>query len=289
MSSVKDEVTASTLANQIVLERRQACRTILLVEGGTDARYFRRHIDRAQVAIAVCHDREKLTLVLNLLRRRGIRGALGIADRDFEDYVSSGRLSDPDIIFWDLNDLESTILPSIFSKLLDEFGSENKINEFVETFEMDPFDKILDEVSKIGTLRAISRNKDYCLRFQGMNFQFVSNQCFEIDLEATIDHICDRSNKIHLKEEIRAEFVKLRSSGADPKSLCQGHDLVRIVGRSLRGRLGSTSEFDKKEKDKNPLYSIIRVSHEVADLCRTGLYAAIKAWESKNDPWRVLT
>jgi hypothetical protein len=289
VSSVKAEVTASTIANQIVLERRQATRSVLLVEGGTDARYFRRFVDRTQVSIEVCHDREKLVLVLGLLRTRGVNGALGIADRDFEDFLEGEQLNDADIIFWDFNDLESTIIPSIFIKILDEFGSQNKIDEFVETFEVDPFEKIIEEAAKIGTLRAISRIKSYNLRFQGMDFQFTTNQCFTLDLDATIDHICSRSSKMHLKDEIQGEFERLKGSCLDLKTLCQGHDLVRIIGRSLRGRLGSTSEFDKNDKIKNPLYPIIRISHELAEFCSTSLYKRMKSWESNNHPWKVLS
>lgn len=288
MSSVKSELTANTLANQVVLERRQAVRAVLLVEGGTDARYFRRFVDRSECSITVCHDREKLILTLSLLRTRGIDGVLGVADRDYDDFVDEDPISDPNIVFWDNNDLESTILPVTLRKILNEYGSATKIGELERSSRKNPIELLIEEAAKIGALRALNRRKLIGLRFKGMTFQFVRGAGFEVDLTSTIEHVCNRSGLPQLVDEISQEYNAIRLSAPNTICLCHGHDFMRIVGRALRTSLGTISDFDKNDGQSNPLYSIVRISHETSDFIETKICKSIIAWQVRNLPWRVL-
>ena len=288
MSSIAKEISADTLANQAIMERRQSSRTILLVEGGTDARYFRRFVERDSVSLTICHDRERVILTIGVLRARGETGILGIVDSDFSFFRAQDQADDDDdIIKTDENDLETTILPAVYEKILDEFGTEQKVNVAREKAQS-PIQRVFTEAAKIGALRALSARDGLNLRFANMNFQFVSNASFEIDKLSTVEEVFRKSGVELDKDEVMEKLAAI-VDGTEPIKLCSGHDCVRIFGRAIRREFGSDSRFDKSDRDKNDLYAILRVSHETQDFQATTIYSEIRAWENRNPSWKVLS
>lgn len=288
MSSVAKELSAATIANQISLERQAVEQSVVLVEGGTDARYFRQYIDDEHASITVCHDRERAVLTLHLLKQRGIEGVLAIIDRDYNDFLGEDeKIIDDDIIFTDENDLETSIIPTCIHKIINEYGTKDRVDAFTQEVG-DPLEFLLRESSKIGALRLVQKQRKIAIRFEGMTYQFASAASVEISLSATIDHLVSRSNFAETKEEIEDLVNQALTEVSGEITLCQGHDVVRIFGRALRRAWGSCAEFDKNDPEKNDLYRILRVAHEREDFLSSAIFAGISAWESRNEPWKVL-
>lgn len=285
MSSLSKEISAQTLANQIFLERRSSARTSILVEGGTDSRYFRRFIDPDAASLTVCHDRERVLLTLHILHTRGLTGVLAIIDRDYYEFREDEELDFDNVCLSDHNDLEATLLPAVLVKILNEYGTHERFTGDFETSPGRPFEILVSEASKIGAVRVISHRDKLGVNFNGMKYKFVSNTSIEIDLTETLRHLIGRSD-LPSGAILEGAVNDLLSSVTPVQALCNGHDLVRILGRALRRRWGSDSKFDG-EDGVAPLEKIIRVAHEKNDFERTKLFMCMREWENRNAPWRV--
>lgn len=71
----------------------------------------------------------------------------------------------------------------------------------------------------------------------------------------------------------------------DPWQVCCGHDLVKILSLGLRKAIGSNKATDV---EPNSLERNLRLAYEEIYFQDTKLYALIRTWESKHQPFRVL-
>jgi hypothetical protein len=82
--------------------------------------------------------------------------------------------------------------------------------------------------------------------------------------------------------ELTAALSKLPA--ADAWSICQGHDLLKLLTFGLRGVLGKL----KPGRNETDVAGLLRQSHEVHDLLSSYLGQSIRSWESRNPPFLVL-
>ena len=286
MNAIQHEITANILANQIRLERAQkSTLTIILVEGGSDARLFGRFIDRSRASISICFDRGKLYSVLNRLEQVGFAGVVGIVDPDFDRILGLAPPSS-NICWTDNNDAEGMLLPSILEKFLDEYGSAIKIEADRATSGLSPLEILVEEASKLGAIRLVNKIDSLGLKFDDMDYKFVSNVRLEIDIPASILHIIQRSINNYDPTVLRGRVDAVHNQYGAQLHLCQGHDLIRLLGRGLRQRWAATGEFDSTKKAE-ALEKIVRVSYEEEAFLSSGLYGCLCNWEINNQSWRI--
>lgn len=287
MDTIRPEINHSILANEIRLERAQNSKlTIVLVEGGTDARLFRRFVDAQCASITVCFDRDRVIGVLDELKSTGTLGVMGIIDADF-DHILNRPLPRVDICRTDANDVEGMILPSVITKILNEYGTLTRLSADIRANRVAPIDALIIEASKIGALRVINKLGDFGLKFKKMDHKFVDNKDITIDIQSLIVHLRARSAGNTAPETIHVDAADFLAVHGPSILMCQGHDLIRIFGRALRRRWGSVGDYDSKDKVEE-LEKILRVSYEEADFRVTRLYQCIRLWEHANAPWKVL-
>lgn len=290
MSSVAKEVSAHTLSNQVVLERRTLQRTAVLVEGGTDSRYIRQFIDRDLASLTVCHDRERVLLTLTYLRQRGVTGTLGIVDRDYNNFIAeTEQVNDPDVVMTDLNDLDATLFPSALGPVLNEFANIERVVAAEAVNQMTALEIVVREAAKIGALRMISKRDGLNLKFRGMTYQFESNTSFEICIDKTIGHILSRSQTTISEQDTKQKVSDFLNAFEDKLAICQGHDIVRLLGRSLRRLWGSNSDYDINSPVDNELHKLIRLGSEKEYFRQCEMFTRLKAWELENPPWRIFS
>jgi hypothetical protein len=119
-----------------------------------------------------------------------------------------------------------------------------------------------------------------------MTYQFESNTSMVIDLNAMISHVLGRSQSALEASAIREAVDHAIHSFGSQLEMCQGHDLIRLLGRGLRHRWGSCAEFDSTSKCHS-FEKIIRVAYEEADFESSELHACLQAWQLANSPYRL--
>ncbi|GAB1539708.1 hypothetical protein NUACC21_23750 [Scytonema sp. NUACC21] len=96
----------------------------------------------------------------------------------------------------------------------------------------------------------------------------------------------NKSQAFSLKDEyLQQRLMSQKNNSHDPWQVCCGHDLVELLSLGLRKAIGSNKSVDI---EPNSLERNLRLAYEEVYFCRTNLYLDICAWESNNQPLRVL-
>lgn len=135
-------------ANDIRMKRSQDSRTVLLVEGTTDERVFKKFVNPQNCKFVIADGKDNAKLILQILEKdRKFNGFLAIVDSDFE-CIKNIKLENPNLLLTDSHDLETMIISSsAFERFIGEFGDMKKINAFCESLK----DVLLERTLPIGT------------------------------------------------------------------------------------------------------------------------------------------
>lgn len=284
-NAIQRELTAEIIANEVRMERAaKPGITVVLVEGGSDARFFKRFLNPTYVTLTLCLDREKLYQVLRLLEAAGFVGIIAIADTDFDRILGSAPPS-MNLCWSDANDCETMILPTVFRKILNEYGTEDRVAAD-EQANGDALAFLIRQASTVGAIRLVNKRENLGLRFRGMSHKFDSATSLSIDMNATINHLLGRSQTTMEAQELTQLVEDAIAAYGSQIEMCQGHDAVRILGRGLRRNWGSCAAFDSSDKCVE-LEKILRVAYEQADFEASQLYACMTHWEAANSPYRL--
>lgn len=251
---MRELLIGDDIANQIRMTRSQHKGAFIIVEGGTDSRLHQRFVNAEKCQFIPANGKEKTLGVLQILDEDKFVGALAIVDADFwriEDEI----VHSPNLFITDSHDIETMMLASpALDKILVEWGSENKIGNFVQQYEKDVRQILLDIGQPIGYLRLVSIRKNLSLKFEGIQFsKFIDRDA------AQADH--------------------------DPWDVCSGHDLICILSFSLVRTLGSNQDQDVKPE---LLEKILRVAYEYSYFVETKLYESLNHWEISNPSFPIL-
>lgn len=282
MSSITDGVNGVSIANQIRLERAVHAGSFLLVEGCSDANIFKNFCDQGECSIVVCLGKGKLVDALNELEVSSFTGALGFVDRDFGDFLGYPDVQG-DVVYSDENDMEMSILCSkALDRVLEEIGSSDAICNSIRTRGKPIREIIFSSASVVGALRLVAQKNGLPLRFEEMKYKYKQNNSCIIDEKQTIQHIFGRSeNKGDVKESDLQLAVRAHlSDEKESKSLCSGHDCVRVLGRGLKKEFGNSNQFNN-DKGAKTLESALRLAYELKDFQSTGAFSKMCNWEKE--------
>ncbi len=272
------------IANEIRLKRSQHQGTFLVVEGRDDRLFCERFIDSRACNIIVAESKESVYEVLKILEKTAFPGALGIVDSDFEQLEQPGQHR-PNIVRPDGHDLETMLLQSpALGRLLVELGSREKIEALGHKVR----DLLLTTALPIGYLRWYSRQSGLGLKFEGLNLSAcVDSRRLAIDHQELVQQVKNNSQRPDLDSaELQRAIRELEHPDHDPWHVCSGEDLVGILSIGLRRTIGTNSaQAVRIEEIKRSL----RLAYDEADFLVSHLAQAIRAWEERNTPFRVLT
>lgn len=288
MNSVYQEITAASIATEVMLERRGSQATAILVEGSTDSKFYKGFFDLSLCNITACRGKQMVIDAVYILERRGFVGLIAIVDADFDRIVDKN-YSD-NIVMTQHNDVESMIFFSeALERILYNYGSLEKINAHIgRSSGISVRSIITDQAKFLGCMRFISMTKGWNLKFEGMTYQFENNRDVTLNQDSVIDHVIARSSSPHcldrtyVRDLIDCEIIKLND-----EQLCCGHDLCRLLARGLRYAFGSHSRFEGEEGLKE-LGRIMRLAFHADDFRESPVYQELMAWEQRNAPWRFL-
>jgi Protein of unknown function (DUF4435) len=280
---VQEQLTPNYYANELRLRRSTHKGVFLLVEGGSDAKFYRQLIDSDQCQLVVALNRDMAISVLEILQKDPSEDVVAIVDKDFDEL--NGTLPDrPNLFFTDTHDLETMLIQSpALEKLLSELGSKEKLSKFGH----DVRAVLLAAGCAIGYLLWVSLQDDLSLKFEGIDFpKFINRELLTIDELELIEEVKRKSQKPKLKtSDLHQRMTQKKHPSHDPWQVCRGHDLMYILSVGLRHAIGTK---DAKDVTVEILESNLRMCHEQVYFQATQLYSSLNQWETDNPTYKIL-
>jgi hypothetical protein len=276
------------LANKIRLLRSQFAGTVLIVEGDTDARVYKRYVIGNLCQIEVAHNKDAALRGLAMLEQEQFVGALAIVDADFQRLEGQTSISS-NLFLTDTHDLETMMLRSpALDKILAEFGSEQKIATLVSQAGKALPDVLLAAGVPLGYLRWVSLRQGWALTFEELDFRkFVDDRSLTTNVPKLIQTVKNKSQQHSLGvAEVQEHLAALGDETHDHWQVCCGHDLLEILSLGFRKALSSA--FNAAEIKAEVIERSLRLAYEGAFFQATELYAALRQWEDTNPPFRLL-
>lgn len=287
------------IANAIIFKRNYPGNehlSFLIVEGDTDRRLYRTFVNEARCNINVAYSKSTALTVLSILEQDNFPGILIIVDADF-DALEGKYPTSPNILLTDTHDLETMIIKSpALEKVLGEFGSAEKISQFVQKRGKDVLTILIECSKPVGYLRWVSLQEGLSLKFEELDFgKFIGKETLNIDILKLIrlvqsrSHHSDRDKSLVQAisdNDIQQKMQQLKNDTHDPWHICCGHDLVSVFSLGLCKAIGTCNPGDVKI---DVLERSLRLAYERAYFQQTHLYTSIQQWEQANAPFVILS
>ncbi len=307
---MRQYLSAVDVANEIRMRRIRWPHAFVVVEGDSDARFYRRFVFVSQDdsdGLILAHGREK---VLGILAQfdddaQFVDQVVGIADRDFWVLGEGCPPERANLLFTDGRDLESMVLRSpALSRLLDGYGSPDKLTAAKKNGRP-AIDTLLAAGCVLGLLRWLNERarateaeasdpltRDGAplrLDFNQLDFnKWVDRKTLDIDQAKLLQALAHRSQQTLDEDRIQQATAALRehaaSCGYGAWDICCGHDLIELLKISLRSLFGSCSKQKVEGIERVLLMSI----YHQADFAQTNLYASMQQWQANQPRVRLL-
>lgn len=286
---MRNYITADDVANEIRMTRTQFRGTFLIVEGQTaDLRVYKRLVDSERAQVTPAHNKDRAIAALKILEETDFAGVVAIIDADFWR-LEGQQPTSLNLFITDTHDLETMLIESpALDKLLDEFGSEQKIARFTENNKTDVRQALLIAACPIGYLRWVSQRNNLSLKFEGIVFsRFIDDDTLHIDISDLIRVVKNKSNRHDLDaNDLHDKIDRLTDPKHNSWDICCGHDLVYILSIGLSKVLGSNNSSEVKPE---VLEKFLRTGYESAYFLSTQLYQSLREWETSNPPFRIFS
>jgi hypothetical protein len=280
---MRELTTPNLIADRIRLLRDDPQKTIIIVEGYSDQKFYDNLVKSESCQFVVADGKVNAVSAIIMLNQDHFQGILAIVDADF-DRLEQQNQSIPNLLLTDDHDLEMMIIKSpALEKLLKERGSEDKIR----SFNNDNRTFLLEEGRKIGYLRWLSLRENLSLKFEDLTYsKFVDKKTLIIDMVKLINAVKNNSQQRQLDETvIESKIEVLEAISQDSWHICCGHDLISILSIALCKVWGT---WNTKEVKSDILERELRLAYEKIFFTETNLYTLIQTWETKNKYYRVI-
>ena len=264
--------------------------TILLVEGGTDRRFFGKFTDPDKCQLLPTHEKDRAIRAVVQLSAESFPGVLAIVDADFW-HVDGRCPPSPNILVTDVHDVELMIVRSdAFDRFIDEFGSASKIKRFLENNGSDGLrSSLLRRCLPLGLLRWLSSTEGFDLVFDGLRFKnFVDRQTLCVDIEGLLNNVRGLTTQADVDwPTVDSNLDDLLSRDDwDVWNMCCGHDFVGVLCIGLKNALSTHSGQIASPKN---IERSLRLAYDARDFRETELYVASTEWEENNSPFEVFS
>jgi Protein of unknown function (DUF4435) len=276
-----------TLANDVRMRRSVWKEAFLFVEGDSDERLYKMFVDDLRCQIVITYGFANLIEACGILNSVRFKGFLGIADSDFSRAYGIV-LPIPNVLLTDFHDSECFMLKGeAFNRVLAEFGSAEKLQEWCTKYGNDIKNHLLAESVKVGFLlwHSIRAKLDLIMRNLEIK-EFVDRDSLQVDIERLINHTKNKSNRHDLNSaDLETGMATLESSKPQPWQIVRGSDFIELLGYALRHSLGSCPAVDVSLAR---LEQSLRLAYSAEEFASTELFKAIMAWQQINTPYVIL-
>lgn len=215
------------IANQIILTRSypgNESLSFLIVEGDTDRKFYTRFIDESKCQIANALNKSNALQIASILGAASFPGFLVIVDADF-DMLDGKLAANRNVLFTDSHDLETMIIQSpALEKILNEMGSEEKIQRIMDHTKKDIRTLLLTCSMPIGYLRWVSLQETLSLKFEDLDFaSFIQRGSFALNLSALIRSVKNKSQRLDIPDQQLKATMLIPLSPIRLKRVCDWH------------------------------------------------------------------
>lgn len=272
--------TVGDVVSEILMSRTAFLGSFLLLEGETDSKFFARRIRKDDCQIVIAGSK---TTVCEATRRAydfGNSGVVGIVDDDY-DSCCGAPVPSEHIIRTDARDLEALLIRSCALELvISETGSPGKIAAFEAGEKTSVRDALIRRSLIFGKLRLLNRINGWNFDFGTLSpWKFADEKSWVIDESSLTAHV---ANEVGVRHDQLIESIDGMHIGNDPFEILHGRDTANILAIGLRSKLGNTQlSVDK-------LMQMLRLAFDDAMAIASALFRDIRAWEARNEPYRVL-
>ncbi len=267
--------------------RTQHKGSFLLVEGATDARAFRHLTDHGACRVVIAHDRANALAAMEILAHGGFPGAAAVVDADFSRLEGTAAGSE-NVLLTDLHDLECMMAASpAFERLVGEFAAPEAVAEFEGACGCPIAEALVRRAMPLGYLRLVSQRERLSLRFDELPFQrFVVRETLQMDVDDLVVAVKDHSQLHGIASSLLVQHLTgVASAEHDPWQVVCGHDLLELLSFALRHTIASRNAHEVR---REILERGLRLAYEAAQFMLSDLARAIRDWEDRNRPYRVL-
>ena len=291
MSRMRRIIDGYDIQAQIVQEKKTHEGGFLIVEGADDNDVFECFIDKEECSIVIAYTKENALDAAERLDSDGCGQFVCVVDADF-DNINEKTYDSENIIVTEYHDLDILILcSSALEKFLEERAEPEKLEAVTKSKGTDVRSIVLEAASGLGYLRLLAKflweREDYDLDFKDLEFGFISLDTLSCDEEEMVGEVLANSNHGQVrKSELVARLKRIRNSQSyDLRQLCNGHDVMAILGISLRRMLGA---FRDTETHRRYIEIDIRSAFDDRAFVSTQLFANLGRWEESHKPCRIL-
>jgi hypothetical protein len=284
---MKQYIKASHVANEIRMKRSLHKGSFVIVEGDTDARFYKKFVRRDRCKVIVAHDKFNTLAALEALEKERFAGVLGIVDADFWR-LDGTEVKSKNLFSTDTHDLETMIMRSgALENVLTEFADEQELKNFVKRVKRELRESLLVACKEIGYLRWYALKESVYLRFNHLDFKrFVTIKKMYLDVPKLIGEVKRHSKKTRETPDMIERYMEsMMDSSHDPWQVCVGHDLVYLLYLGLKHVFGA---YNTRDLSVGALEGSLRLAYDPTFFKDTQLYDEIMAWEKRNTGYLVL-
>lgn len=255
----------------------------LVVEGGTDARFFSSRELKKKPIIVVANGWKNVVCVISKVVEESISSSVfGFIDRDYREELGI-TVDEEYVVVTDFRDIEVSMFESCaLDRILVELGSSRKYPKLeCSSVDVKSIREHIYSVAKdMGVLRyyGLLNNKSY--NFKKLDYsKFVCQKTLEINRDKLISQINSHSDdNIDSGELVSALSQSLPDIYGDSRYLCSGHDLALLLGIALKKMWGTNNT---KETEQEKIESLFRIGYSEDDFFSSSMYKKLDKLLSK--------
>ncbi|MFI8421751.1 DUF4435 domain-containing protein [Streptomyces sp. NPDC085479] len=267
MALQQHQSNPTRIANEVGMLRSGMAGPIVLVEGTTDTRLFRRlFMPSPQVRVIHCKGKSHLLSAMQLVTDRGVTGVLGICDADFDRLLGTPTVKG--VFPVDHHDTEIMICESpAFNHFYVELYEREADDKEVQRTKM----RLLGHAANLGKLRIWSLQNGGSIGFKKLNAGDFIERDGGFDLKSCIDELISEKD---MDSNALLSLAKNKTESPDAEMSC-GHDMTSLLDADAAIRRRSDTY------GRDVIEKMLRLSFDSKSFSATNMYASLKSWEEE--------
>lgn len=291
-SSMQSYLTSKRLMTKLgMLRGGKKSKTLVVVEGVTDYRVYRKLFDLECCEIIIGESKENVIEAVTLCKQAQLEGIIGIVDADFWHIQQEETYLLDQLFITDEHDLECMMLHSrAFEDVFLEYGDAGKRAKFERLIGEKLISWMLKNVALVGCLRKLSLDKSLELRFSGLEFEkFMDMNRLEVQVEPLIQEVLFHSrkhNQYKVKQIERWLYDEMAKDIEVLWQVCCGHDLMEWLALGFIHKFGY---YNSKKLSSGQLEGGFRLTYHKDLFIHTALYKSLQRWENTQTYFRLFS
>ncbi|MFI0260262.1 DUF4435 domain-containing protein [Streptomyces sp. NPDC017056] len=255
------------IANEVGMLRSGMSGPIVLVEGATDTRLFRRlFIPSPQARVIHCKGKSNLLAAISAVTSRGITGVLGICDADFDRILGVSTVRN--VFAVDHHDTEIMISESpafahFYAELYEREVDEREMGRTRK--------RLLSYAAHIGRMRLWSMQNGGKLGFKTLDAGEYIERDGSFNLESCVNALVAEKD---LDANALLSIATISAESPETEISC-GHDLTSLLDSDAAIRRRSQAH------GRGVIEKMLRLSFDAQAFSTTNIYSMLRLWEKQ--------